>query len=322
MSLRSSFSSLTRLNTQSNTTRIETAICGPISGSSRKVWIPNPIQQGLKQNIFTIAGTRNPRLNTQSNTTRIETSAATDGRRHDEWVWIPNPIQQGLKLDHGPQAGAGSLAFEYPIQYNKDWNSSKKLCTSRFRTVWIPNPIQQGLKHLGHCFAVANQKAFEYPIQYNKDWNITRVPATSGLRTCLNTQSNTTRIETPGRQAAGKPGLRVWIPNPIQQGLKRHRPLAYPPIALSLNTQSNTTRIETNGFAAPDDWTPKFEYPIQYNKDWNPKRCWLAAGPPTRFEYPIQYNKDWNFSSALRRPARAICLNTQSNTTRIETRHS
>ena len=67
--------------------------------------------------------------------------------------------------------------------------------------------------------------------------------------------------------------------------------------------------------------TVKFEYPIQYNKDWNFAGLRLVRVLYGEFEYPIQYNKDWN--KKPRRVTGRIShrLNTQSNTTRIETRH-
>ena len=42
----------------------------------------------------------------------------------------------------------------------------------------------------------------------------------------------------------------------------------------------------------------RFEYPIQYNKDWNNNGTTPATGWPV-FEYPIQYNKDWNWVSLI-----------------------
>ena len=62
-------------------------------------------------------------------------------------------------------------------------------------------------------------------------------------RVCLNTQSNTTRIETSCQM------------------------LGFSVTAMGLNTQSNTTRIETSGAATDAAMALAFEYPIQYNKD-------------------------------------------------------
>ena len=61
-------------------------------------------------------------------------------------------------------------------------------------------------------------------------------------KVCLNTQSNTTRIETL----------------PIERHDEKHG---------GLNTQSNTTRIETIRKHRQRCFHQRFEYPIQYNKD-------------------------------------------------------
>ena len=209
-----------RLNTQSNTTRIETYFFPDINKY------------------------RGTSLNTQSNTTRIETPRGRWWRRSSRRVWIPNPIQQGLKQIR--TAARTSLSAGLNTQSN----------TTRIETfggigiglltqqVWIPNPIQQGLKP---TLATFNPKP---PFGLNTQSNTTRIETDFSVQPQLqqrrlNTQSNTTRIETNYFLASEQCSIRVWIPNPIQQGLKPKR----------RSTQLQPSR--------------RFEYPIQYNKDWN-----------------------------------------------------
>ena len=140
---------------------------------------------------------------------------------------------------------AAVIQFEYPIQYNKDWNSSDSTASPTRWQVWIPNPIQQGLKR-GWAGPALHQVGvwIPNPIQQGLKPYLQIIALVGTQR--LNTQSNTTRIETRTHGSGSSPrrgfeypiqynkdwnlpasamtssGLQVWIPNPIQQGLKQY----------------------------------------------------------------------------------------------------
>ena len=88
------------------------------------------------------------------------------------------------------------------------------------RWVWMPNPIQQGLKQQDRAITLREAAMSECPIQYNKDWNVIAAGYKWWISVGLNAQSNTTRIETLGVSACHHDWIIVWMPNPIQQGLK------------------------------------------------------------------------------------------------------
>ena len=135
------------------------------------VWIPNPIQQGLKR------GYRH-------------------GARAQSAVWIPNPIQQGLKLTRTERNRQRTgVWIPNPIQQGLKL-ADECVTAAGGDKVWIPNPIQQGLKPGRTGRLVAVSRMFEYPIQYNKDWNCDNFCHYQPTQKRLNTQSNTTRIET------------------------------------------------------------------------------------------------------------------------------
>ena len=135
----------------------------------------------------------------------------------------------------------------------------------------------------------------------------------------LNTQSNTTRIETPSHWMSVTAQAPVWIPNPIQQGLKRFSGGGCSSARSGLNTQSNTTRIET--FPAGTRLVQGERLNTQSNTTRiETQRCRPSHPGSSQFEYPIQYNKDWNTTRHSRSGLHFRSLNTQSNTTRIETK--
>ena len=160
--------------------------------------------------------------------------------------------------------------FEYPIQYNKDWNliAADIMSTAKPRLNTQSNTTR--IETHSGLFQAGYYRGFEYPIQYNKDWN----------------------TELTGRSC--KDSL-VWIPNPIQQGLKH-------------------TIITVN---QPEVW--EFEYPIQYNKDWNGHWCGHACLPPPSLNTQSNTTRIETAAFNAQGRGREAGLNTQSNTTRIET---